>query len=138
MSEQESYEIPEYEKKLNEIEKLQEEIDNPKPDRLLKDHENLQKELRSLSDKKTMLYAEIKRIIKAEHQLLFIKENKRVCFYTGVNSEVGHPGICYFWEDTLNSTGSITTYSGMGFQELAPKEFMDKLMSGQGFLPNNL
>jgi len=133
----ENYKIPKYEERLKKIKELREKIDNPEPERLLTDHQALQNQLADLGDKKTMLYQEIKKIIKAGRQLI-LRDNGQICYFSGEWSEAGHPGLCYFWADTLNPTGPITTYRGIKFEEIMPKEFMTKLMTGEGFLSKNI
>jgi len=129
----EDFKIPEYEEKLKKVREMRKKIDNPEPDRLLTDHQNFQNQLANLNDKKTGLYQTIKKIIKAGHQLI-LRDNGQICYFEGKWSDAGHPGLCYFWADSLNPTGPITTYCGIKFEDITPKEFMTKLMAGEGFL----
>jgi len=135
-------EIPEFEEKLKKIEELKEKIKNPEPGRLLTEHRNLEKQLKNLSDAKVSLYEEIKGIIKSGCQLLQRKDNKWVCYFKGNHSEAGHPKIYYFRYDeflfNVHSTSPITTSRDVEFKEFTPKEFMDKLMSGEGFMPSKI
>lgn len=130
---QADYEIPEYEEKLKRIKELKRKIENPEPDRLLVDHRKFQNQLAWLNDEKTCLYQMIKEVIEAGHQLI-LRDNGQICYFEGKWSDAGHPGLCYFWEDSLNSTGPITTHRGIEFEEITPKEFMTKLMAGKGFM----
>lgn len=136
--EKEDYKIPEYEERLMKISTLQNLIDNPGPERLHSEHVRLEQELRILSDEKTRLYREIKSIIKERHQLVQIEKSGFVCFFKGNYSQANHPEFHYFFEGSWFQTGGIATFRGIDFKNLTPKEFMDKLMKGEGFMPCNL
>ncbi len=73
--EKKDYLITEYEKILDEARELKEKIDNPEPDRLLRDQTIMQEKFRSLMTEKARNYLVIKRIIEAEHQLLKVEIN---------------------------------------------------------------
>jgi hypothetical protein len=131
---QKDYEIEKYEERLKKIKELQEKIDNPEDSRLLLEHKQFEKECKTLLDKKTTLYKELKAIIKKGHQLILKEDTGEVCFYKGVDSMAGHPELHYFFEGSCWATGGIATFRGAPFKNLKPKEFMDMLMSGKGFM----
>ena len=132
------YKILKHEQKLRKIAEIENRIKFPSPDRLLIDHEKLQAELKNLRDKKILLYEQIKKVIEERHQLIQIEKSGFVCFFKGNYSQANHPEFHYFFEGSWFSTGSITTFGGIDFRNLTPKEFMNKLMNGEGFMPRNL
>ena len=127
-----------YEEKLEEIAELQNRINNPEPTRLLTEQRRLNYELECLMDGKIILYQRIKEIVKEGWQLIQIEKDGFICFFKGNYSQAGHPHMHYFFEGSSFPTGPIPTFSGVDFKNLTPKEFMDKLINGIGFMPRNL
>ena len=128
-----NYLIPKFEEKLEEIKRLQQKIDNPSPNRRLTVHRMFKEQLVDLkNDKEIHLYQQLKEIVKLHH--LFLKDKKEICYFKGTWSPGGNPFVCYFLKDSMRPTKGISTPANCHFQGLTPKEFIEKLMSGEGFI----
>ena len=127
------YRIPEYEERLKKAADLKKKIDNPEPERLLKTHREMEKEYRELMDDRTYLYRAAKAIAENARSdtkrggfILVCRSGKNEIGYVQNYSMAGYPEICYADEGRF----TLPIASGGHFDELSPKEFLEKIAKG--------
>ncbi|HBM45475.1 MAG: hypothetical protein UT05_C0009G0034 [Parcubacteria group bacterium GW2011_GWF2_38_76] len=125
--------IVEYEEKLREIVDLSDQIGIFWGN--LDDRNKLEERLKMLSkDKKVILYQNIKTIMGKGYSFFKIEKSQILCFWRGKWSFDNELELHYFIREHGNYTAGIATSLDAGLTRISADEFMEKLMSGIGFI----